>query len=303
MLGQGERMPATALTLRYAATSDRGLVRQNNEDSLYAGPHLIAVADGVGGAAGGEVASAAAIEAIAPLDQATTDDASALVGALRGAVDDAADRIRTATEDDPELDGMGTTLTAIMLAGGRLGLLHLGDSRAYRLRDGELTQLTRDDTYVQMLVEQGAISAEEADHHPQRSIVTRVLQGKPVDPTCLVIEPRLGDRYLVSSDGLNAVLDAEAIEEILRDEPDVHDCANALVQRALAGGGPDNVTVIVADLVVDTTHDSSDGEGDETERRLFPAMLLVALLVTVAAAAIVWLRSRLGPTFAAAHSR
>jgi protein phosphatase len=237
-----------ACTLRYAALSDRGLVRPQNEDSVYAGPRLLAVADGVGGAAAGEVASALAIHAVAPLDELEIADP---VLALRDAVAAASQLIAESVEADPARTGMGTTLTALLLAGGTLALAHAGDSRAYVLSDGEFSQITRDDTYVQWLVDEGCISEEEADTHPHRSVVTRVLQGSAVEPTLEQREARAGDRYLVCSDGLPAAVSDEAIAAVLREVPGVQACAAKLVELALAGGAPDNVTVAVADVATD----------------------------------------------------
>jgi protein phosphatase len=235
-----------ACTLRYAAISDTGLLRPGNEDAVFAGPGLIAVADGVGGSAAGEVASELAIGAVAPLDaQAPADP----VEALRAAVDTANARIREAVEADPAKTGMGTTLTALLLANGSFGLAHAGDSRAYRLRDGDVAQITRDDTYVQWLVDEGCISEEEAGTHPHKSVVMRVLQGEPVEATYEEFDAVLGDRYLVCSDGLPAAVSDDVVAATLREEADVERCAARLIELALEGGAPDNVTVVVADVV------------------------------------------------------
>src|SRR5205814_9858894 len=168
------------LTLRYAARSDRGLIRGGNQDSVYAGPRLLAVADGMGGMAAGDVASNIVIATMAPLDEDVPG--SAMLDALRGAVDSANQQIRDAVDANPALEGMGTTLTALLFSGTKLGLVHIGDSRAYLLRDGELTQVTRDDTYVQKLVDSGAITAAEAGTHPLRSRVPQVIQGRELEP-------------------------------------------------------------------------------------------------------------------------
>jgi protein phosphatase len=240
------------ITLRYAAASDRGLVRSNNEDCLYAGSRLVAVADGVGGQAAGEVASELAIAALAPLDDQHAPDP---VVALRGAIETANRYIAAAAEADPALSGMATTVTALLVSGSSIALAHAGDSRAYRLRDGEVEQITRDDTYVQGLVDQGCITPEEASTHPQRSLVTRVLQGSPMEATYLRPDVMPGDRYLLCTDGLPDAAPAGAIAATLAQEPEPEQCAAALVQLALAGGGPDNVTVVVADLV-----DASEAE-------------------------------------------
>ena len=155
-----------------------------------------------------------------------------------------------AIEADPRLDGMGTTLTAMLADGDRLDLVHVGDSRAYAWRDGMLHQLTRDDTYVQGLVDKGVISKEEARAHPQRALVTQAVHGSGVNPTFAVVTPRPGDRFLLCSDGLSDYVDDEAIARALRELPDLHACAHRLVELALAEGAPDNVSVILADVIL-----------------------------------------------------
>ncbi|MGW0501772.1 PP2C family protein-serine/threonine phosphatase [Micromonospora sp. NPDC003241] len=233
------------LTLRYAAHSDRGLIRDGNQDSVYAGPRLLAVADGMGGMAAGDVASNIVIGAMAPLDEDVPGDA--LVDALRSAVSTANQQLRDTVEANPQLEGMGTTLTATLFSGSKLGMVHIGDSRAYLLRDGEFAQVTKDDTYVQMLVDEGRISPEEASSHPQRSLLTRALDGRDIDPEYSVRQVLTGDRYLICSDGLSGVVSAETIAETMREYTDPQQCVERLVQLALRGGGPDNITVIIAD--------------------------------------------------------
>ncbi|MBN1171450.1 MAG: serine/threonine-protein phosphatase [Micromonosporaceae bacterium] len=258
--------------LRFAARTDQGLVRRGNQDSAYVGSRLLAVADGMGGMAAGDLASAIAIAAIAPLDEEpfpgepflgeaadgeTTAGAAfsgpVLAGAaieeLRGALDRANLHIRDAVEAEPSRRGMGTTLTALLLTGGELILVHIGDSRAYVLRDGELSQITRDDTFVQMLVDDGHITPEEADTHPQRFLVTKVLQGADMAAEYTVYPACPGDRYLLCSDGLSGVVDFETIGATLREVDDLDSCVNRLVDLALEGGGPDNITAVVADVI------------------------------------------------------
>ncbi|ABL02800.1 protein phosphatase 2C domain-containing protein [Mycobacterium ulcerans] len=234
------------LVLRYAARSDRGLVRANNEDSVYAGARLLALADGMGGHAAGEVASQLVIAALAHLDD--DEPGGDLLAKLDAAVRSGNSAIAAQVEMEPELEGMGTTLTAILFAGNRLGLVHIGDSRGYLLRDGELTQITKDDTFVQTLVDEGRITAEEAHSHPQRSLIMRALTGHEVEPTLTIREARAGDRYLLCSDGLSDPVSDETIHEALQ-IPDVAESAYRLIELALRGGGPDNVTVVVADVV------------------------------------------------------
>lgn len=234
------------LVLHYAARSDRGLVRSNNQDSVYAGPRLLALADGMGGHAAGEVASKVVIAALAPLDD--DEPGADLLGQLRGAVLAGNGAIAELVANDPDLEGMGTTLTAVLFAGSKLGLVHIGDSRAYLVRDGELTQITHDDTFVQSLIDEGRITEEEAANHPQRSLLLHALTGHEVEPSLAIREARAGDRYLLCSDGLTGPVSTETMAEALR-IPDPQQCADRMIELALKGGGPDNVTVIIADVV------------------------------------------------------
>jgi PPM family protein phosphatase len=238
-----------SLVLRYAARSDRGLIRGNNQDSVYAGPRLLAVADGMGGHAAGDVASKVVIAALEHLD----DDAPSgdMLQALRQAVFEGSEHLREVIRESPQLEGMGTTLTAILFAGGRLALCHVGDSRAYLVRDGQLAQITHDDTFVQTLIDDGRITAEEANSHPQRSLLLRALNGQEVEPDLSMREARAGDRYLLCSDGLSGVVSEETLAEALKD-PDPQSTADRLIELALRSGGPDNITVIVADVVEDS---------------------------------------------------
>ncbi|MGW1762574.1 PP2C family protein-serine/threonine phosphatase [Streptomyces sp. NPDC002073] len=243
-----------SLSLRFAAGSHKGMIREGNEDSGYAGPRLLAIADGMGGQAAGEVASSEVISTLVQLD----DDVpgSDLLTSLGTAVQRANDQLRVMVEEDPQLEGMGTTLTALLWTGQRLGLVHVGDSRAYLLRDGVLTQITQDHTWVQRLVDEGRITEEEATTHPQRSLLMRALgSGDHVEPDLSIREVRAGDRYLICSDGLSGVVSHQTLEETLAGYHGPHETVQALIQLALRGGGPDNITCIVAD-VLDT--DSGD---------------------------------------------
>lgn len=273
------------LTLRYAARSHRGLVRDGNQDSVYAGPRLLAVADGMGGMAAGDVASSVVIAAIAPLDDDVPGDA--ILDTMRGSVEAANHQLYQTVEANPQLEGMGTTLTALLFSGSRAGLVHIGDSRAYLLRDGEFTQITKDDTYVQMLVDEGRISAEEAGSHPQRSLLTRAMDGRDIDPEYSVRTVLSGDRYLICSDGLSGVVSEETIAESLRTLADPQECVERLVSLALRGGGPDNISVIVADAtdedivegtpVVGGAAASAAGGNDDTMHESTPAARASAL--------------------------
>jgi protein phosphatase len=237
-----------SFALRYAVRSDRGLIRGNNQDSVYAGPHLLAIADGMGGYAGGEVASKVMITALARVDEDTPG--ADLLTALRQATEAGNQHLRELVREDPALDGMGTTLTALLFASSRLGIVHVGDSRCYLLRDDELSQITHDHTFVQALVDEGRLTQEEAGNHPQRSLLLRALNGGEVEPDLSVRESRIGDRYLLCSDGLTSVVSAETLADTLRIRRP-QDCADRLVELALRSGGPDNITVIVADVIDD----------------------------------------------------
>ncbi|WP_424212837.1 PP2C family protein-serine/threonine phosphatase [Streptomyces sp. BI20] len=243
-----------SLSLRFAAGSHKGMIREGNEDSGYAGPRLLAIADGMGGQAAGEVASSEVISTLVQLD----DDVpgSDLLSALGAAVQRANEQLRAMVEEDPQLEGMGTTLTALLWTGLRLGLVHVGDSRAYLLREGILTQITQDHTWVQRLVDEGRITEEEATTHPQRSLLMRALgSGDIVEPDLSIREVRAGDRYLICSDGLSGVVSHQTLEETLAGYAGPQETVHELIQLALRGGGPDNITCIVAD-VLDT--DSGD---------------------------------------------
>jgi protein phosphatase len=235
------------LVLRYSARSDRGLVRQNNQDAVYAGPRLLALADGMGGHAAGEVASSLVISALAPLDE--DDPGDDLLAELRDATFQGNAAITRHVAEAPDLEGMGTTLTAILFAGSRLGMVHVGDSRCYQLRGGEFTQITKDDTFVQSLIDEGRITEEEAHTHPQRSLLLRAITGQEVEPSLTIREARAGDRYLLCSDGLSGPVSDETLADTLREYRDPRECADRLIELALRGGGPDNITCIVADVL------------------------------------------------------
>jgi len=192
------------------------------------------------------------IAALAHLDD--DEPGGDLLSKLDTAVREGNSAIAAQVEADPELEGMGTTLTAILFAGNRLGLVHIGDSRGYLLRDGELTQITKDDTFVQTLVDEGRITLEEAHSHPQRSLIMRALTGHEVEPTLIMREARAGDRYLLCSDGLSDPVSHETILEALQ-IADTAESADRLIELALRGGGPDNVTVVVADVIDNSAYD------------------------------------------------
>jgi protein phosphatase len=222
-------------------------VRPNNEDAFFAGPRLLAVADGVGGHAAGEVASATIIDALSPLGD--SEPGYDLVGRLLEAVVTGNAAIARRVADDPRLQGMSTTLTAILFAGDRYCLLNIGDSRTYLLRDGALEQLTRDDSYVQLLVDEGHITQEAAAGHPQRNLVLQALTGEEVmEPTMTVREARAGDRFMLCSDGLSDVVGRDTLAATL-EQGDPQESVARLVALALENHTRDNVTAIVADVI------------------------------------------------------
>jgi len=238
------------IALRYAARSDIGLGRyQDNQDSGYAGPHLLVVADGMGGNAGGDVASSLAVGRLAALDgEAHGSDA---LQHLEQAVRSAAGAVRDRAREEPGLSGMATTVTAILRSGDRLALAHIGDSRAYLLRDGDLAQVTSDHTFVQRLVDEGRITSEEAERHPQGNIVTRMLGDIDSDDDIdsSVRTAQVGDRWLLCSDGLSGFVSLDTIAETMTELTEPGACAERLIELALRAGGADNITAVVADVV------------------------------------------------------
>lgn len=276
------------MTTLSAAGSHVGKVRLNNQDSGYAGEHLFVVADGMGGHAGGDVASALAIQSIAHIDRPFENPADA-AQALRDALLEANQELAETVFEHPELAGMGTTVSGFVRVGDRLAVAHIGDSRIYRWRDGVLTQVTKDHTFVQRLVDSGRITAEEAAVHPRRSVLMRVLGDVELTPEIdvEVLDTRAGDRWVLCSDGLSGYVDEERIGELLDEHPDASAAVEALIDESLDHGAPDNVTVVV--VGVDDTPSSSAGRalmvgsatqplsyGAPTQRRVvrLPSLLL-----------------------------
>jgi serine/threonine protein phosphatase PrpC len=240
--------PRETLAIRYAVRSDTGLVREGNQDAAYAGSRLLAVADGLGGHTAGEAASAAVIDALRPLD--TQVPSGELLNALGHAVRRAEGVLHDLAAADPSMAGLGTTVTALLRSGSRLGLVHIGDTRAYMVRQGEVFQITRDHTLVQSLLDQGKITEDEAPSHPQRMLLIRAIDGQHQhEPDLQFHEARAGDRYLLSSDGLHANVPADAVARVLLTVADPEQAAADLIALAIDHGAPDNVTCIVADIV------------------------------------------------------
>lgn len=249
--------PKRPLIMRYAARSDVGRVRAKNDDSAYVGRHLAVVADGMGGHAGGDVASAATVLDMIHLDR---DDYDAEAGEADTVL---ADEIQTANSllselvhMNPKLAGMGTTVTALLLAGGKLHFAHIGDSRAYRLRNGKFEQVSVDHTFVQRLIDEGRLRPEEAETHPHKNVLMRVLGDVDASPELdldvLDVEP--GERWLLCSDGLNYVA-GHVVERTVRETKSLRECAEKLVDLTLEAGSPDNVTVVMVDIAEQTPDD------------------------------------------------
>jgi serine/threonine protein phosphatase PrpC len=237
-----------ATQMRYAARSDIGMRRKGNEDSGFADSHLLMVADGMGGHAAGELASAMAVATFAEIAEEEIPEGEVLT-TLNLGIGTLTQRIGDVIVADPSNQGMGTTVTGMYWNGDRVGIVHVGDSRAYRLRDGQLDQVTKDHTYVQTLVDSGEISAEAAAVHPRRNLLIRAVDGiHPVEAEVSMRETKVGDRYLLCSDGLTGVISDAALAEVLCQHSDPTSAVTHLVDTALEGGAPDNVTVVVADV-------------------------------------------------------
>jgi serine/threonine protein phosphatase PrpC len=243
-----------------AAVSHVGKIRSNNQDSGYAGRHLFIVADGMGGHAGGDVASAIATKRLAEADTDYTiaEDAEQ---ALRSAMIAANSLLAETVFEHSELTGMGTTVSGILRVGDQVALAHIGDSRIYRFRDGELEQVTADHTFVQRLVDSGRITAEEAAVHPRRSVLMRVLGDVDAAPEIdtKILDTQPGDRWLLCSDGLSSYVSEERLGTILGSVRSPQDAADRMVKESLDHGAPDNVTVVIADI------DGADAAPDAAE--------------------------------------
>jgi len=249
------------LIMRYAARSDVGRLRSKNDDSAYAGRYLAVVADGMGGHAGGDVASASTVLDMIHLDH---DDYA------EGADTVLADEIQTANSllselvhMDPKLAGMGTTVTALLLEGKQLHFAHIGDSRAYRLRGTNFEQISVDHTFVQRLIDEGRLRPEEAETHPHKNVLMRVLGDVDASPELdlAVLDVEAGERWLLCSDGLNYV-PGPVVEQVVRETRNLAECAELLIQLTLANGAPDNVTVVMLEIAEETGDDVNTASVD-----------------------------------------
>lgn len=239
------------MAVRYESVigSHVGMVRSNNQDSGFAGNQLFLVADGMGGHAGGDVASAITAKAMATLDTEPAGAAEAAGSRLRHALLETNAKLRATVRDRPELAGMGTTFCGFLTIGSQLVLAHIGDSRLYLLRDNKLHQVTKDHTFVQRLVDSGKITEEEAKTHPRRSVLMRVLGDVDSSPQIdtEVLDTRPGDVWLLCSDGLCGYVEDPDIEKILRRRHSLQGALDALIDKSLAHGAPDNVTVVLVE--------------------------------------------------------
>ena len=248
-------MDESTLSLRYAALSDVGRVRKDNQDSGYASANLLVIADGVGGAAYGDVASATAVNILRRLDEPPGGDP---LEALAGAVHRVHDRLGEMVEHDPELDGTSTTITAALFDGERLGVAHAGDSRGYLMHDGELARITKDHTFVQSLIDEGRITEEESRTHPHRNLILRAVDGvHETDPDLFYVDLSPGDRILLCSDGASGSLDDGRLADILS-TGSIDYAVVELVRAALAAGSSDNVTCVVADVVAEAPEETAE---------------------------------------------
>jgi protein phosphatase len=255
--------PAVPMRLRFAAVSDVGRVRKDNQDSGYAGPWLLTVCDGVGGAARGDIASATAVQQLRRLDAPPSDDPDHdVLARVAGALHRAQDRIGELVDEDPALSGTSTTATVALFDGTRVGMGHVGDSRAYLLRDGAITQITSDHTFVQTLVDDGRITEEEARVHPHRNLILKALDGvHDSEPDLFVLELAPGDRLLLCSDGASGVLSDGRLADIVSSGSPEY-AAVELVRASLEAGSSDNVTCIVAEAVPAETPLTAGEAGD-----------------------------------------
>lgn len=258
-----------SFSLRYLAHSEVGRIRKNNQDAGYASPTMLAVADGMGGAAAGDLASAVAVVIARDADEKLTGQA--MLSHMEGVLDETNTRLSQLVSHDLTLDGMGTTFCGAMFDGTQLGLTHIGDSRCYLLRDGELSQLTHDHSWVQQLIDDGRLSPEQAATHPHRSLIIRVLNGQHGSrPDVELVDVQLGDRIMFCSDGLSGLVNDDELRQYLTGD-DLSATIDQLTQAANTAGGHDNITIVLADVV--EKDDALDGAepqlvGSAVERKI-----------------------------------
>lgn len=278
-----EKAPASPrpLIMRYAARSDVGRVRAKNDDSAYVGRHLAVVADGMGGHAGGDVASAATVLDMIHLDSDDYEGDAETV--LADEIQTANSLLSELVHINPKLAGMGTTVTALLLAEGKLHFAHIGDSRAYRLRNGEFEQVSVDHTFVQRLIDEGRLRPEEAETHPHKNVLMRVLGDVDASPELdlATLEVQPGERWLLCSDGLNYVA-GHVVERTVRETQNIHECVETLVDLTLEAGAPDNVTVVMVEIAEETVDDVKTAAVDIVP----PAELAAPESTTTAATAV-----------------
>ncbi|MCT9869535.1 protein phosphatase 2C domain-containing protein [Paenarthrobacter aurescens] len=269
---EGKETPAERpLIMRYAARSDVGRIRSKNDDSAYVGRHLAVVADGMGGHAGGDVASASTVLDMIHLDHDDYPDGAETV--LADEIQTANSLLSELVHQNPKLSGMGTTVTALLLEDRKLHFAHIGDSRAYRLRNKKFEQISIDHTFVQRLIDEGRLRPEEAETHPHKNVLMRVLGDVDASPELdldvLDVEP--GERWLLCSDGLNYVA-GHVVERMVRETKDLRECAEILVDLTLEAGAPDNVTVVMLEISEETDDDVNTAAVD-----VVPAAALAAV--------------------------
>lgn len=260
-LPAGEATPVRPLIMRYAARSDVGRIRAKNDDSAYVGRYLAVVADGMGGHAGGDVASAATVLDMLHLDHGDYEGDAGTV--LADEIQTANSLLSELVHINPKLAGMGTTVTSLLLAEGKLHFAHIGDSRAYRLRDGEFEQISIDHTFVQRLIDEGRLRPEEAETHPHKNVLMRVLGDVDASPELDLdtLDVKPGERWMLCSDGLNYVA-GHVVERTVRETKDLRECVETLVNLTLEAGSPDNVTVVMVEITEETPDDVSTAAVD-----------------------------------------
>lgn len=277
-------------SIEWAALTDVGRARERNEDSYIAGEYVFAVADGLGGHNAGDVASRLAVEPLAALDR-TVDSTPVdrVADALSTAVDAANRAVYRRAQNDAKVRGMGTTLTAVAISDGSAHLAHVGDSRCYLIRSGEMTQLSSDHTLVARMVAEGKLTPEQAETHPQRSILTRALGAEPeVDVDTLEIQLQAADRLLLCSDGLSSVIGEDQILKTMQDSKDLKETCKRLIDAANQRGGPDNITVVVVEVTGVPAVRTAGAAPPATRREISPPVVPRGRGRRVPVRALIW---------------